>query len=305
MNIRICFAVGTAVLALAVAACSSGTHAQSDSSSASASTWLAVARGQVDVEGGMVQIVPLVGGVVASVAAEPGEHVKAGQILARLDPRAAEIGVAVARTNVAQAEARLTELQASLAQASWDARHLGAAAKEGTATGAAAVAAETGVATLKAKQEAARAGLEATRHQLASAQLELDEATLQAPMAGTIVTRDVAVGQAVTAASGPPLFKLLPDRPYIVRAQVDARAAAHLRPGMHADVVRDSGAGPVYSATVVRVGKVLQAATVAPTPLERALADDVDCTLKLEPPKAGVTPLNVGQIVVVKFPRQP
>lgn len=304
MNIRTFVVIGIATLVLGLAACSSGADNQSDSSGAPASKWLAVARGQVDVEGGMVQMVALTGGVVASVGVEQGEHVEAGQVLATLDPRAAGIGVAVAKTNVAQAEAGLAELRASLAQANWNAQHLGAAAKEGTATGAAAIEAKATVATLKAKQDAARAGLEATRHQLARAQLELDETTLRAPVAGTVVAREIAVGQAVAAASGPSLFKLLPDRPHIVRAQVDARVATGLQPGMHAEVVRDSGAGPVYSATVVHVGKVLRAATMAPSPLERALANDVDCILKLGPPKAGVAPLNIGQLVVVKFPRR-
>lgn len=304
MSARSGLAIGIVALVVALAGCSSRVADQPPASSAPASEWLAVARGQVDVEGGMVQVVALAGGVVAAVKVEQGEHVAAGQVLATLDARAAENAVAVAKSSVVEAEATLAELQASLKQATWSAEHLSAAAREGTATGAAAVEARSTLATLQAKQAAAKAVLDATRHQLAGAQLALDETTLRAPVAGTVVTRDVALGQAVAAASGPPLFTLLPDRPYIVRAQVDARDAAHLQPGMRAEVQRDSGFGPVYQATVLRVGKVLQSATMAPSPLERALADDVDCTLRLAPPARGVEPLNVGQRVVVKFPRQ-
>lgn len=312
MKLRAWLGIGAALTALALGACSSSAHDPSDSAEAGSasssrapvSRWLAVARGQVDVEGGMVQVVSLAPGVVASVDVEQGEHVKKGQVLARLDARATRIGVATARVDVSQAEAKLAELEASLTQADWSARHLGAAAKAGAATGAAAVEAKATAASMKAKRAAAQAGLEATRQQLARAQLELDETTLRAPVAGTVVTRHVAIGQAVSAAAGAALFQLLPDRPYIVRAQVDAQAATHLRPGMHAEIIRDSGAGPVYSATVVSIGKVLQAATLAPSPLERALANDVDCILKLAPPMAGETPLPVGQRVDVKFPRQ-
>lgn len=295
--------VAAAALAVGLAACSGGAADDASGHAAAASGWLAVARGQVEVEGGMVQVVPLSGGVVVSVDAEQGQHVEAGQVLAQLDARAAAIGVEVATTNVAQARAGLAELQASLVQARWSADHLGAAAKEGTATGAAAVAAKATLASLEARQGAAQASLDASRHQLAQARLQLDEMTLHAPVAGTVATRDVAVGQAVGAAAGPPLFKLLPDRPYIVRAQVDAQAAIHLRPGMRAEVVRDSASEPVYQATVLRVGKILQAAVMEPSPLERALAEDVDCTLKLLPAKAGVPPLPIGQRVVVRFPR--
>lgn len=303
MSVRTCIGTAVLALALALAACSSRGEDQPHASTAPASEWLAVARGQVDVQGGMVQVVALARGVVVSVKVEQGEHVTAGQVLARLDARAAENGVAVAKSSVAQAEAKLTELKASLAQATWSAEHLAAAAKDGTATGAAAVQAKATVATLKAQQDAAKAALDASRHQLAGAQLELDETKLRAPVAGMVVTRDIALGQAVAPAAGPALFTLLPDAPLIVRAQVDAQAAIHLRAGSQAEVERDSGLGPVYSATVVSVGKVLQSATLAPSPLERALADDVDCTLKLVPPKPGVVPLNVGQRVVVRFPR--
>lgn len=304
MNTRTWMNIGIVALACSLGACSS--HKGPDPAAApatSATTWLAVARGRVDVQGGMAEVVAQTGGVVAAVDADPGEHVEAGQVLARLDSRAAKIGVAIAKTHVAAAEAQLTELAASLAQARWNAQHLAAAAKEGTATGAAAVAARATVQGFKAKRDAARQSLAARQHQLAQAQLTLDETSLRAPVAGIVVTRAIALGQAVAASSGPPLFKLLPDRPYIVRTQVDAQVANHLRPGMQAEVVRDSGSGPVYAATVLRVGKVLQAAVMAPSPLERALANDVDCTLQLAPPKAGVVPLNVGQLVDVKFPR--
>lgn len=305
MSVRTWIGFTVVGLALGLGACTSGAAGDpaSNHATAPASQWLAVARGQVEVEGGMVEIVPLSSGVVTSVDAEQGEHVAAGQVLVQLDARSAAIAVEVATTSVAQAKAGVAELEAQLTQARWNADHLGAAAKEGTATGAAAVAARATLAGLEAKQAAAKAALAASRHQLAQAQLQLAEMSLKAPTAGTIATRDVAVGQAVAAAAGPPLFKLLPDRPYIVRAQVDAQAAMHLRPGMRAEVTRDSAAEPVYEATVLRVGTVLQAAVMAPSPLERALAEDVDCTLKLLPAKAGTPPLPVGQRVVVKFPR--
>jgi hypothetical protein len=126
---------------------------------------------------------------------------------------------------------------------------------------------------------------------------------LRAPVAGSVVARNIAVGQSVAAASGQPLFELLPDRPHIVQAQLDVDAAGPIRAGMHAEVVRDSGSGPVYDATVTWVGQVLQPAGLDRDPLERALANDVDCTLELAPPKQGVAPLRIGQRVLVRFPK--
>lgn len=299
-----CAALVFALSALALGACSSGgDHEASASASAQSSQWLAVARGKVAVEGGMVLVGARAEGVVESVAVKQGDAVKRGEVLATLDARAAKIAVTAAQAGIEQAKAQLGELQISLKQARQRAPRIAAAAKAGAATGEAAEQARAAVASLEAKQAAAQAELAGAQQKLAAAKLDLDGTALRAPVAGTIVMRHVAVGQSVSAASGQPLFELLPDRPHIVQAQLDVDAAGAIRAGMHAEVVRDSGTGPAYQATVVWVGQVLQPAALTQDPLERALANDVDCTLELAPTKPGETPLRIGQRVLVRFPK--
>lgn len=297
-----CAALALALPALALAGCSAGGDHPA-ASAAAAEQWLAVARGKVDVEGGMVLVASRADGVVETVAVKQGDAVKQGQPLATLDPRAAKIAVATARAGVGQAQAQLDELRIALGQAGQRAPRIAAAAKAGAASGEAAEQAHDAVASLKAKQAAAQAALDAAKQQLASAQLNLDAATLRAPVAGVVVQRRVAIGQTVSASSGQPLFELLPDRPHVVHAQIDADAAGAIHAGMRAEVVRDSGSGPVYEATVVWVGQVLQPAGLTQDPLERALANDVDCTLELAPAKRGEAPLRIGQRVLVRFPK--
>ncbi|MGH8214927.1 MAG: efflux RND transporter periplasmic adaptor subunit [Rhodanobacteraceae bacterium] len=298
-----CIGAVLAASALALAACSSGDgHAAADA--AVRSQWLAVARGKVDVEGGMVQVAARTGGVVESVAVNQGDRVKAGQALARIDPRAAKIQVAAAEAGVEQAKAQLDALQVALKQARQRAPRIAEAARAGAATGESADQARDAVASLEANQAAAKAALDAARQQLAAAKLQMDGTLLRAPVAGTVAARHVAVGQAVAASSGQPLFELLPDRPHIVRAQVDADDAGAIHPGMRAQVVRESGTGQVYQAKVLWVGEVLQSASLNQDPLARALANDVDCTLALTPAPGGATPLRIGQRVLVRFPRR-
>lgn len=297
-----CIGITLALAACALAGCSSGSDVAAPG--AATSQWLAVARGKVAVEGGMVLVAARTDGVVESVAAKPGDAVQAHQLLATLDPRAAKIAAATAQAGVAQARAELAGLQVSLRQAEQRAPRIVAAAQAGAATGESAEQARDAVAGLQARQAAAQAALEAAQQKLAAAKLDLDATSLRAPVAGSVVARNVAVGQSVTAASGQPLFELLPDRPHIVQAQLDVDAAGPIHAGMHAEVVRDSGSGPVYDATVTWVGQVLQPAGLDRDPLERALANDVDCTLELAPPKAGVEPLRIGQRVLVRFPKR-
>lgn len=298
-----CATFALALMTLMLGACSSGAD-HATAATTDQSQWLAVARGKVDVEGGMVLVAARADGVVESVAVKQGDAVKRGEVLATLDPRAAKIAVATSRAGVEQAQAQLDELEIALKQARQRAPRIVAAAKAGAATGEAAEQAEETVASLKARQAAAQAALDAAKQNLAAAQLTLDSTTLRAPVTGTVVARRVAVGQTVSASSGQPLFQLLPDRPHIVRAQIDVDAAGAIRPGMHAQVVRDSSSAPVYDATVLWVGQVLQTASLTQDPLERALSNDVDCTLELAPTKQGEAPLRIGQRVLVRFPRQ-
>lgn len=295
-----CASILLAVTALALGACSSS-GGQSAPDVAARSQWLAVARGTVEVEGGMVQVAARTDGLVESVAVQQGDQVKAGQVLAKLDPRAAKIRVASAKAGVEQAKAQLAELQVSLKQAERRAPRIAEAARAGAATGESAGQARAAVASLKAKQSAAQAELDVAQQNVAAAQLQLDGTTLRAPVAGTVVVRQVAIGQSVSASSGQPLFELLPDRPRIVRAQVDADDAGAIHAGMRAEVMRDSGGGPVYHAKVLWVGQVLQSGSLRQDPLARALANEVDCTLILSP--GGAPPLRIGQRVLVRFPK--
>lgn len=295
-----CASILLAVTALALGACSSS-GGQSAPDVAARSQWLAVARGTVEVEGGMVQVAARTDGLVESVAVQQGDQVKAGQVLAKLDPRAAKIRVASAKAGVEQAKAQLAELQVSLKQAERRAPRIAEAARAGAATGESAGQARAAVASLKAKQSAAQAELDVAQQNVAAAQLQLDGTTLRAPVAGTVVVRQVAIGQSVSASSGQPLFELLPDRPRIVRAHVDADDAGAIHAGMRAEVMRDSGGGPVYHAKVLWVGQVLQSGSLRQDPLARALANEVDCTLILSP--GGAPPLRIGQRVLVRFPK--
>jgi len=299
-----CAGLMLAVMALALGACSSGGEQEAGAqTSAQSSQWLAVARGKVAVEGGMVLVAARTDGVVESVAVKQGDGVKQGQALATLDARSANIAVASAEAGVAQAKAQLAGLQVSLKRAEQRAPRIAAAAKAGAATDEAAEQARDAVASLKARQAAAQAELDAARQKAAAARLDLDATTLRAPVAGTVVMRRVAIGQSVAASSGQPLFELLPDRPHIVQAQLDVDAASAIHAGMRAEVVRDSGDGPAYEATVTWVGQVLQPAGLTQDPLERALANDVDCMLVLAPVKNGQPPLRIGQRVLVRFPK--
>lgn len=258
--------------------------------------WLAMARGQVDVEGGLVRVVAARDGRIDAVRADDGDVVAQGDTLAVLDQQQAKIGLASAEAKLAQAQAQVGVLNARLPQARQQAQRLGEAAAAGAATGQSADDAGGALAVLKAELVAAEAAVRLAQQQVAEAHAEIDARVVKAPVAGRVVRRSVHVGDVVAAQSGSELFQLLPDRPRIVRAELNETYVDLVKPGMLAEVVRDSDQGPAVPARVLRVGEVFGPSRLADDPLERAGAHDVECVLQLE--GGG---FRIGQRVLVRF----
>jgi len=287
------------VAALAgLAACSSERDANAGPLPPSG-TYLAMARGQVDVEGGLVRVVAARDGRVEEVRVEDGDVVKQGDVLARLEQRPARIALGIAEATLAQANAQAGVLKAKLAPLADQARRVAEAAGAGAASGQSADDAGTAVAVLKAEVTAAEAAARVAREQVEQARAELDQRTIVAPAAGRIVRRSVHVGDSVSAQAGAELFQLLPDRPRIVRAELNEAYVDLVKPGMRAEVVRDSDQGTVVSAEVLRVGEVFGPSRLTDDPVERAGAHDVECVLRLDGGE-----FRIGQRVLVRFKKQ-
>ena len=281
------------VLPFALAACSGRPAAPP----AAAKAYAAMARGVVDVEGGLLRLMPRRNGVVATVPVTEGAVVRRGQLLLTLDSRAAELGVTMARAELDQARARADELAARLPAARTRAERVAAAARADAASQQDSADAASTLAGLRAEIGAARASVALAQARLAQAQHELDLRSLRAPVAGTIVRRYVQPGETVGAQAAQPLFELQPQRPLIVRAELNESFIDRVQPGMRAEVVLDAGGGGrTWPAHVLRLGLVYGPTRLGPQHDQPADAHDVDCVLALD--AAG---LHVGQRVLVKF----
>lgn len=282
-------------LALIAGACADGESADAP---APESRYLAMARGEIDVEGGLVHVTAPRDGRIVEVAVEDGDAVKAGDVLAKLDARQARSAVEVADAGRAEAEARVAVLKAKLPAAQDAAKRVGEAASAGAATGQSADESATKVVVLKAEIGAAEAAVKVARAHLDAARTELEALTLMAPVAGRIVHRSVHVGDVVSTAAATELFRILPDRPRIVRAELNEAYVDRIKPGMRAEVVRDSDEGTAYPAKVLRVGEVFGPSRLTDDAVERAGAHDVQCVLAVEGGE-----FRIGQRVLVRFTR--
>lgn len=139
-------------------------------------------------------------GTLAAVLIEEGEHVAAGQVLARLDDTSQRASLAQAQAQLRAAEALEGEYEAQLDQARSDARRdeklLGEAVSQQTLE-----TARTQVRVYTAQVESQRRQVELARAQVAGATVQLDYCTIRAPFTGVITAKAAQPGEIVSPMS--------------------------------------------------------------------------------------------------------
>jgi membrane fusion protein, multidrug efflux system len=168
----------------------------------------------------LVEVRGRVDGYIERRAFEIGSDVRAGQVLYVLDGRPYEAEVERARGALAQSLADIAQAEAILTKARQDVERLDPLVKEEAAAKqdldnalAARQAAEAAVTARKATVDANRAILR-------NAELNLDYATIRAPISGRIGDSLLQIGGLVTRTSPQPLTTIVPLDPVWVRFQV-------------------------------------------------------------------------------------
>jgi RND family efflux transporter MFP subunit len=185
------------------------------------------------------------GGRVAAIYVEAGDHVKRGQLLARLD--------------VSVLTPQVTNLQAALEQARAEADLAVAEYNRALAVGASGALSVEETQRRKSTSVTAAAKVKVAAAMLAEAQAKLARAEVRAPSDGLILTRNVEVGQIATPA-GPALFRLSEKGEVELRGQVAEQDLPLLKMGQ-AVSVKLTGSSRVYPGTVRLLGAVIDPQT--------------------------------------------
>lgn len=165
------------------------------------------------IEADQVNISTKYAGRIASIAADEGDMVEAGQVLARMDDaelaaqvRAAEAQVRRAQTAKREAEASVARVMSDqrLARSELDRierlRKLGHATAEQLDTRRAAVSsASAGIEAARAGVQAAEASIDAAQEELVRLRATLDNAVLVAPISGRVQYRLAEPGEILPA----------------------------------------------------------------------------------------------------------
>ena len=184
-------------------------------------------------------------GQVAAIYVEAGDHVKRGQVLARLN-------VSVLEPQVANLEAALEESRAEAELADAEYRRAQAVGASGALSAEETQRRKSAAVTAAAKVKVAAA-------QLAEAQARLARAAVRAPADGIILTRNVEVGQTATP-GGEALFRLSENGEVELRGQVAEQDLPLLKPGQAVNV-RLTGTTKVYAGHIRLLGAVIDPQT--------------------------------------------
>jgi HlyD family secretion protein len=170
-----------------------------------------------------VQVGSYVSGVIQSLHCDFNTEVKAGQLCAKIDPRPYQMTVDQAKANLASAKAQLLKDQASLAYAKTNYERDRGLLKRGIVSqdtvDSDKSAYDQGLAQVKL-DEATILQRDAA---LKAAQVNLDYTDIVSPVDGTVVLRNVDVGQTVAASfQTPTLFLIAKD---LTKMQVDTNVS--------------------------------------------------------------------------------
>jgi HlyD family secretion protein len=169
-----------------------------------------------------VQVGTQVSGIIAGIFADFNDHVRKGQVIAQVDTTLLTI-------SVRDAQAGMERSEAELRQAEREYRRLADLYQQN-------LVAETDFNTAQYNLDVARASVKSARAALQRSQQNLDYSTIHAPISGTVIERNVDVGQTVQASfSAPQLFLIAADLSQMqILAAVDESDIGQIAEGQEA-----------------------------------------------------------------------
>ncbi len=222
-------------------------------------------------------------GRIAELLVDYNSEVKAGQVIARLDPQLAEGSVAQVKARLASAKADLTRAEAALDNARQQHARQVALEKSGAVALADVETAYAAKRSAEASVVAARAGVTEARASLEQAEANLAYTTVTSPIDGVVISRSVDVGQTVAASlSAPVLFVIAEDlRKMEVHTSVAESDVGQLVAGMKVEFTVDAYPDDTFTGAVKQVR--FEATTVSSVVTYDAVVEVGNDALKLRP----------------------
>jgi len=212
---------------------------------------------------------------ITQMLVDEGDHVKAGQLMAKLDDsvilaqlKANEAQVQHARSTMGQQDAAIAEAEANARSAQNDMKRGQELLRTNNISVQTAEAREAAAGTATARVQSARMGRAVAEADLAIAESQhaelaarLAQTEIRAPTDGIVSKRTVRIGRVMVGAGSDELFHIVRDDILELDAEVPDRLLARVRPGQKVKLAPVSpGAEPIYG-TVRAVAPLVDPAT--------------------------------------------
>jgi HlyD family secretion protein len=202
-----------------------------------------------------VQVGSQVSGTIASLEADFNSQVRKGQVIARLDPSLLAAQVEQARATLARLQADAERAQVALEDARVQQRRAETLSAQQLLPTSELEAARVATRQAEASAKSAQAQVTQSRASLQQAQVNASHTTITAPIDGTVISRNVDVGQTVAASmQAPVLFTIAQDLRHMqVNASVDEADIGSIAPTQAVTFQVDAYPGTVFSGSVRQV----------------------------------------------------
>ncbi len=204
-----------------------------------------------------VEVGAQVSGRILSLDADFNSDVTRGQVIARLDPEFYEASLAQAQANATAARANAAKARVQVKEARRQFERASKLAEQGGVADAERDAAESAFEAAEATERAAEAAVDQAEASLKLAEVNLAYTEIHSPIDGTVISRDVDVGQSVAASlAAPTLFVIAEDlRKMQVDTSVSESDVGRLQPGKPATFTVDAWPGREFTGVIRQIRK--------------------------------------------------
>ena len=204
-----------------------------------------------------VEVGSQISGQIRAIMADFNDRVRAGQVLAELDPQTFQSRLRLGQAEVAAGEAAVRQAEAQAQQARQELARRQSLAAQGYYSQAALEAAQAQARTSAAALEAARARVQQSRASLRTTEVDLSRTRIVSPIDGVVVFRAIEPGQTVAASfQAPVLFRIARDFDRVkVKISVDEADIGGVREGQAVNFTVDAFPDQVFQGVVTQVRK--------------------------------------------------
>lgn len=264
------------------------------------SRYAAIAKGQIDLEDGIIRLAASREGLVREVLVNEGDFVKRGQVLLVVDDQQARLQLDQAHDELEERRAALGPLYARLTVAEREVTRLAPLAQAESVPRQELDKAAGEVAVLRSEIIAAQASVVSAVSRVKVAEYEVEQRLVRAPLDGQIIRKQAKPGDGISTLNVTSLFLFAPESPRIIRADLEERFVSTVKPGMPALISPQDDEEKIIAGKVLRIGRVFGKRGISTDdPADKQDVRTVECVLSVEDQT-----YLIGQRVLVRILRQ-